>query len=213
MPGVDALIWPATIVIGAIIIGIPALFIFRQPIIRLIDRISKADKTGISFAESPQERGNDNKPTPLSFVELMNSEPLSATILEREKSIKEQLQNFDLKNDTEKIEALIRVTAMSIIETEFTNIAHTIFGSQLDLLVQLSGTSISIPFNRAELIFKQAQETYPDLHGNRSLDDWLRFLLSKNLISTSENKIDITRFGSDFLKFLIDARLAYPRHS
>jgi len=207
----DFLIWPAVVVICVVILGIAALFILRSAFMKLLNRTSKVGKDGITF-ESTQERGSDNKPVPLSFVELMNSTPLSATILEREKNIKEQLLNFNLKNDTEKIEALIRVTASARIEMEFTNIAHVIFGSQLDLLVQLSGTSISIPVSRAETIFKQAQELYPDMHSSRTLDDWLRFLLSRNLILVAEDKIDITQFGSDFLKFLIDARLAYPRN-
>ena len=57
----DALIWPGVVVICAIGLGIPAFFIFKQPITRLIDRISKADKSGVSF-ESPQERGSVTNP-------------------------------------------------------------------------------------------------------------------------------------------------------
>lgn len=115
----DALIWPGAVVICVIALGGPALFIFRQPITRLFDRISKADKTGVSF-ENPQERGGDNKPSALPFPELMKA-PISATVLAREDYLKKQLQEFNLQNDTEKISVLIRVAATSRIEAEFNN--------------------------------------------------------------------------------------------
>jgi hypothetical protein len=104
-----------------------------------------------------------------------------------------------------------RIAASSRVEMEFNNIAHIIFGSQLDLIVQLVGTPSGLPVNRAESIFKQAQEKYPDLHSSRNLDDWLKFLISNNLIAVQYDKIDITQYGSDFLKYLVDARLAYQR--
>lgn len=202
----DALIWPGVVVICVI----AAFLIFRPAWMVLIGKISKAGKDGIAF-EGSQERRNDSSPIQLSFPELMKM-PISATVLERERNIKSQLHDLNLQNDSEKIEALIRVTATTVIETEFTNIAHTIFGSQVDLLIQLAGTPQGSTLRRAEEIFKQAQELHPDIHNDRTFDIWLKYLLSNNLITIENDKIDITRVGGDFLKFLVDARLAYPRN-
>lgn len=201
----DALIWPGVVVICVI----AAFLIFRTAWMGLIGRISKAGKDGVTF-EGSQERRSDNRPMQLSFPELMKM-PISSTVLERERNIKEQLHSFNLQNDSEKIEALIRVTATARIDTEFTNIAHTIFGSQVELLVQLAGTPQGSTITRAESIFKQAQELCPEIHSDRDLDTWLKYLLSNNLITIENSKIDITQVGADFLKFLVDARLAYPR--
>lgn len=206
----DFLIWPAVVVVCIVILGIAALFILRPAFAKLVGRTSKVGKDGISF-ESSQERGSDNKPVLLSFPDLMKA-PISATVLGREDYLKDQLHSLNLQNDKEKIEVLVRIAASARIEKEFSDIAHTIFGSQLDLLVQLSGTPSGFQIERAESIFKQAQETYPDTHKNRTIEEWLKFIISNNLITIENNKIDITRYGSDFLKFLVDARLAYQRH-
>lgn len=205
----DFLIWPAVAVICIIVIGIAALLILRPALLRLFDRISKVSKDGVAL-ESSQERRSDSSPMQLSFPELMNM-PISATVLERERNIKDQLHDLNLQNDSEKIEALIRVTATARIETEFTNIAHTIFGSQVELLVLLAGTPQGATMSHAEEIFKQAQELYPEIHNDRTLEVWLKYLLSNNLITVEKDKMDISRVGGDFLKFLVDARIAYPR--
>lgn len=209
MPGLDILIWPAVVIICAIVVGIPALFIFRAPISQLMGRISKAGKDGVSF-ERPQEGRSENKPSALPFPELMKA-PISATVLAREDYLKNQLQEFNLQNDTEKISVLIRVAATSRIEAEFNNISHIIFGSQLDLLILISGTPDGITIQQANDFFKAVQETSPDIHGNRKFEEWFHYLLGSGLTTQTE-KIDITQYGKDFLKYLVDARLAYRRN-
>lgn len=211
MPGVDVLIWPAVVVICAIVVGIPALFIFRTPISQLMGRISKAGKEGVSFIESPQERGSENKPALLPFPELMK-EPISATILAREDYLKEQIHShLNLQSNEEKITVLIRIATRSRIELEFNNISNLIYGSQLTVLVRLSSTPHSIPLPNFEPIFEQAKTQFPAMYEKRSFDEWFRFLPSQNLVTQKENNIEITQYGSDFLKYLVDARLAYER--
>lgn len=195
------------IVAGAV--AVIALVIFYKPIARLLDRISGASKDGITF-ERPQEVG-EVKPPLLSFIEIMK-EPVSASVLEREKTVQSQLQAFSLKNEDEKISVLARTLATTRVALEFNNIANSIFGSQITLLVQLSGTHSGITKNQAEVIFEQAKTQFPELHGDRKLDDWLVYLRSSNLINSTENKIDITQFGTDFLKHLVDSRMAYNRY-
>lgn len=197
---------------GYIVAGVVAvigLAIFHRPISRLIDRISGASKDGITF-ERPQEIG-EIKPAPLSFVELMN-QPVSASILEREKAIQNQLQAFNLKNEEEKISAITRAFATTRIALEFNGLANTIFGSQATLLIQLSGTHNGVTRQQAEAIFEQAQATFLELHRDKKFDEWLAYLHLNNLITSVENKIDITQFGTDFLKYLVDARMAYNRY-
>jgi len=202
---VDSLIWPLVVVI----ISIAAIIILRPAFMHLVDRISKAGKNGITF-ERPQEGESPQQPV-FSFVDLMKL-PITASVLEREKAIEKNFQSFDLKDETEKVSALIRALAFSRIEAEFNNISHVIFGSQLNLLVQLSGTPHCLTLLQVESLFKLAQNNYPAIHANRTLNDWLNYLLVTNLITQSNDVIDITQYGKDFLKYLVDARLAYERH-
>jgi hypothetical protein len=191
------------------VVAVIALAMFYKPIARLIDRISGASKAGITF-ERPQE-AVEIKPALLSFVEIMK-EPISASILKREKTVQSQLQAFNLKNEEEKISVLARALATSRVELEFHKISKMIFGSQVTLLVQLSGTHNGITRQQAEAIFNQAQTTFPDLYSGKKFDEWLSYIHSSNLITSVENKIDITQYGTDFLKFLVDSRMAYNRY-
>jgi len=201
----DSLIWPSVVVI----IGIAAILILRPAFMRLIDRTSKVGKNGLTF-ERPQEGGKP-EPTPLSFDELMKL-PITASILDREKHIKTYLQTLNLKDDGEKIDVLIRSLSFSRLEVEFNNISNTIFGSQINLLIRLSGTSQGLNLPQAETIFKQAKDNFPAAHENRTLNEWLNYLLTHKLIIQTAERIDITQYGADFLKHLVDARQAYERY-
>lgn len=201
----DALIWPAV----ALILGFVALLLFRPSIDRTLDRITRAGKDGVSF-ERPQE-GGEPQPPLLPFVEFMK-QPISASALGREQLIEQQLQTFGFKNDSEKISVLTRGLAVSQVDLEFNNIAHVIFGSQVALLVQLAGTKAGITRPQAEVIFEQAQKSYPDLHGNRKFEAWFSYLGISNLVTFNEDRIDISQFGKDFLKHLVDSRMTYNRY-
>jgi hypothetical protein len=197
---------------GYIVTGVVAvigLAIFYKPIARLIDRISGASKDGISF-ERPQD-GGEAQPPLLPFVEIMK-QPMSPTALEREKFVENQLKTIGLGTDAEKIAAMVRVFAITRIELEFNNIAHTIFGSQISLLIKISGTKSGVTKQEANAIFEEAQKTYPDLHGGRNFDEWFSFPINSNLVAFNEDRIDITSYGKDFLKHLVDTRQAHQRY-
>lgn len=199
--------WPLAVVIILTV----AFLIFKSAIIRLIDRISKVEKSGFTF-ERPQEGGTGNKQeTPLLPSIELTSLPVTATVLDREKTIKTNLQSFNIKDDSKKIEILIRAVADSRIQIEFTYLAYTILGSQIFLLMHLSGTSQEIDLSQAEEIFKKAQESFPTMHANRTVNDWLKYLITTNLIIQTDNKIKITQYGTDFLKHLADAHLGFER--
>lgn len=201
----DAFIWPGVVGICAI----AAMFIFRAPLVRLIDRTRKLGKEGASF-DRPQEEAE--KPVPLpSFQDLMKH-PVSRSVLAREDYVRKQFQSFDLKSEAEKVAVLIRAAALSRVEMEFNNISQIIFGSQLGYLVQLSGTRDPLPIATAEAAFAEAKSSYPEIHKDRSFEEWLHFLASWSLVLIEGGRVGITQYGTDFLKHIVEARLAYPRN-
>jgi hypothetical protein len=202
---IEALAWPAV----SLVLGLVALFSFRGPLVRKIDRITRAGKDGVSF-ERPQDPELLNSEA-LSFEELMK-QPISATVLEREKFVTDQLSKFPLKTETERISVLKRAVATVNIDLEYTRIAHIIFGSQLNFLVQLAGTRNGLPKSRAESTYSNAAAQFPDLYRERPFEAWLAYLLTSNLLAADGDRLDITQYGSDFLKYLVDTRLAYDRH-
>ena len=202
---IEAFAWPAV----GLVLGLVVIFAFRTPIVRKIERISRAGKDGVSF-ERPQD-AEPPQSEALSFDELMK-QPISASVLEREKFTIGQLSKLPLKTDAERIGILQRALATTNIELEYTRIAHIIFGSQLNLLVQLAGTRHCLPRLQAEVTYTDAKARFPDLYSERPFETWLGYLASSNVILIDGERLDITQYGSDFLKFLIDARLAYDRY-
>jgi len=204
-----AMMWPVV----ALFSIVAALLILRPAWMRLLDRTIKAGREGVVFSSTQEQDKKDvsltTKPT-LQAADVMNR-PISASVIEQENRIKTQISS--LHDDSERIKVLSRMSADILVELDFRQIAYMVFGSQLDLLVGLAGAH-GLPYpSAAEKIFHQAQLAYPTIHGNRSVVEWLNYLTVKNLIVIQNDKMDLTQYGADFLKFLVDARLAYPRNS
>ena len=197
--------WPIT----GLILGLVAIFAFRTSPMRLIDRTTKVGREGAAF-ERPQS-GGERLSNQLSLVEVM-SHPISASTPEREQTIKQHVTSSNLKTEHEQIVVLIRALALSRVETEFTRIASQIFGSQVSFLLQLAGTAQGLPGTHAETIFHHAPQEFPALHSERPYQEWLRYLQVYNLVRLDGDHIDITQYGADFLKHLVDARLTYSRY-
>ncbi len=138
--------------------------------------------------------------------------PMSTSALEREQVIKKQLQEFNLSGEKEQISVLTRILATTRVESEFSRIAHIIYGSQLEFLVHLSGKHSGATMSVASSFFEKAKESFPDLHSPHAVDEWLKFLYDAGLITEKERVIDITQFGTDFLKYLVDSRQTYQRY-
>lgn len=195
--------WPFV----GLILGLAALVLFKTELRELIKRTSKVGKDGASF-DHPQIEVNKQQEA-LAFSELMKH-PVSASVLDRERELRIELEKQKLPPQ-QITELLIRGLAISRTAIEFNAVSNTIFGSQVDLLVQISGSSNGVTRQQAEAIFQEAQKKYPNLHGGHKLDEWLHYLQASKLITLTGEVLDITQTGKDFLKHLIDMRLAHPR--
>lgn len=200
----DIVNWPvATTILGGL-----AIFAFRPALSRLVDRLQSAGKEGIKF-DRPQ--GGAGTLASLQFVELM-SMPLSPSAVLREKAISEQLHAMQIQEPDHQAKALTRVLALTRVNLEFSTIANTIFGSQVTVLEHLSSTPQGIEVNETKEVYALAQSQSPEFHANRTADEWLEYLTTMQLAIIAEDSITITQYGRDFLKFLIDESLTFPRY-
>ncbi|MCV2420314.1 hypothetical protein [Paucibacter sp. DJ2R-2] len=202
---IEALVWPGV----SLILGLVAIGAFRGPLVRKIDRITRATKEGISF-EQPQVESKPKGDT-LSFDDLMK-QPISNAVLEREKFISGKLREIAFKTDAERIAVLMRALASVGVDSDFYKVAHVIFGSQVSFLVQLSGTQQGLPKQVAVSRYTDAKLAFPEIYATRSFEQWIGYLLNINLVRIDGDSYDITQHGSDFLKYLVDARLAHDRN-
>jgi len=201
----DFFTWPIIV----LILGLVALYMFKPAIERKISGITNASKDGVTFERS--QEGGEKQPPILSYTEIMKH-PITQSEIEKEISIEQHLQASGIKVDREIISILTRALATTRITLEFSNIAHVIYGSQINLLIQLVGAKNGIPHQRAEEIFIQAQQEFPALHGNRQLEDWLAYLRESNLVTLNNDRIVISQFGKDFLTHLVNTNAAYDRY-
>lgn len=201
----EVVAWP---VVG-LILGLAGIAAFRGPLVKKISRIDRATRDGVTFG-----RQQDLEPPNIetqSFADLMKL-PISATVLAREKLVAKQLDGLRLNTDAERIAVLERVVATVNVDFEFTRVAHTIFGTQLRFLLQLTGTRSGLTKSQATGAYAAACSQFPDFHKDRTFEDWLGYLLASGLVHSEGETLDMTQYGTDFLKFLVDARLAYDRH-
>ncbi|MCZ8076013.1 MAG: hypothetical protein O9341_17985, partial [Paucibacter sp.] len=79
-------------------------------------------------------------------------------------------------------------------------------------LVQLSGTQQGLPKQVAMSSYTDAKLAFPEIYATRSFEQWIGYLVNINLVRIDGDSYDITQHGSDFLKYLVDARLAHDRN-
>lgn len=202
----ENLIWPITIASISVI----CTLILRPALIRLLDRTTKISKDGLIAEGSEKNQEQAEVKFPLTFEEVM-SLPVSISIQNREQIIKKELHDINIQDQSKTISLLIRVISNLRVESEFKIISNIIFGSQLELLVNISGTQSGVQLPFAVSIFESAKSIYPERHAERTFDQWIGFLMSHALISIEKENIDITQYGKDFLKYLIDSKEAHRR--
>jgi hypothetical protein len=197
--------WPVTIAIAVTIVGVAALFVLRPALLRLFDRMKRVGKDGAVF-----EQDSVQTSAVLTYEDIMSG-PTSASVLDREKLIHDKYRKIKATSDEERVKAVIRAFAMNRLEMEFNDIGHLIFGSQLRLLVGLTSAVRSTPVSDAKKIYNEAVPQFPEIYKGRSFDIWLSYLKDSGLVRVNNDQIDITQYGSDFLKHLVDKRRTYDR--
>lgn len=195
--------WP----LASLIFGVFICLVFYKPIGGLLNRMTGAGKDGVKFV-SDQQPVNSGA---LTFVDLMKL-PVMKSVTEREPTIQAQFDKFHLKSEGEKVTTLIRALTSANVEAEFYRAAIYIFGSQLSLLVSLAGSSNGISLDDAKAQFSHAKALHPQLHTNRTYEEWVAFLETSYFVFYQDSRLQLSTLGADFMKFLIDKKLAYTRN-
>ena len=201
---IEHLAWPGAVVVIACF----ALVLFRDGFSRLVDRIKGAGRDGVTF--HPSQEVAKVTPHDVPRIPSVSEQAVSAVVLAREEAISVELQR--IPEDQLKIAQLRRALATAVVEGELSRLAYVIFGSQVQLLVDLAGTRGELAITHARTLYDGAVAQYPAWYASRSFEDWLGFITRSNLIAASASGVSLTPYGEEFLKFLVDARLAYTRY-
>lgn len=197
------LIWP--------IVTIIVILILKKTIINLLNRINKIGFAGVA-AEAVQQKENSERIIPeQGRKNQIKNEVLekglgvfSKHTLERASNIvddESKVKTFE--NNEDKVEILHKYSQALYLILNFERFYNSIFGSQLYIL-ERANTHAE---NRESLkrFYDSAVKTYPEFYSNYSYDQYLDFLILRDLIIfDDENNCSITWLGRDFLKFLVE---------
>lgn len=193
--------WPQAI----IIIFVISLCKFTPNIRRLLDRIKRVGREGISFSET------EAQPVPPTSMEEIkdktdqfsqNNTVTITTIALTQNALKEFINKQSL-NDNEKISLLIKELAETFFYLRCQATYNSIFGSQIQLLKKLNLYRIQgLSVSEIEKYFNDASALFPDFYAKWNSVMYLNFLHQSHLITMNRDNYCITEFGVDFLVWL-----------
>ena len=194
----DLIAWPPAI----LILGITAMFLFRQPLSRLIDRTRKIGKEGLDASPQHQEvKMPELKPPASDELQRLFD---NALLVQRESVISAELERLSFRDMTEREKFLIRLLAAAAITQQFEQTYSQIWGSQISALQFLNSLGASGGNETVLRIwYDQAAARDPQVYQNYSFDQWLNFMVSWQLILRNNQVAVITIEGREFLKYLL----------
>ena len=185
---VKAIVWPCALVGIAVV--------FADDIRKLLPRIIKAGPTGVEFEAQKQQAAQ----RVLGELRQLPGISRTPTIAAVEKRLHEELA---IINEDSRLDLLVRQLAQSQLQTRFERIFGIMFGSQLEWLKALLNAGGAVSRVEANRFFEEQVETNADLKQlNITFVDWLRYLLTSDLVAEDEAMLKLTDEGRDFLLYI-----------
>jgi hypothetical protein len=212
----DVFAWPLAAIVGVFLVAL----VFRGPISKLLGRITAfkyGDAAVETAAEAPRasiELQKEEQPAtpagPIPTVPAAHAMPPAFPMLEQfERGTREELERLALPRELERA-WLIRAWALADYRHAHEITFRTLLGSQINLLH--AAASVSPPdAQAARAIFDRAKVEYPALYEGFSYEMWLNYPVTRGLVHMDGARIRATLTGQDFLKYLVDFGLTFPK--
>jgi hypothetical protein len=192
--------WPVVVLIIAIV----ALFAYRPPVSRFLDRLKgvglKSPRWNLQASAAPQATNSTGLPRVSDEAKAI----FDPILLQEQKDIvkKEVIDKHYLEGEARE-EELITALATTVLFYGFDSTYFIIFGSQLGALQQLN----SEPMLAVEALrpwYELGAIGSPTTYENYSFEQWLNFLQLSGLIRRDNGPtVQITIRGRSFLKYLV----------
>jgi hypothetical protein len=204
--------WP----LALLLLGVVAIFAFRAPLSRLLDRTGglSVTKDGLNIAaaaaasaqteSNPVERGLEIKSEASKELDVARRPNISPLLRELEGRIRADLTKFNLDGKPkEATDLLIEHLATSQLLHGAERLYRLIFGSQLLVLKHLDLHG-SITQEQLRTVYDAARSQYPEIYDKYSFASWMAFLKINGLVLTSDDvNYSITVVGKSFLQWLV----------
>ena len=182
--------------------GVVFVLIFRRHLGALLDRITSIDRGGIKTQPVPEAQREEKKSE--AAQELLDAIQHSIVLKDIETRIGAELQARELDTQSDTARVLIRHLAATRILLEFEQVQYFIFGSQIFLLKKLNEVAgQGQPKSFVTAHFKRLREdVFPDTFQDWTLEQYLAFLLGRQLILLSGDTYHITNLGVEYLTWM-----------
>lgn len=190
------IVWPLTLIVITVFFSV----FFRNAITSAISRIKNINKSGVNLGDIPAP---EQPKAPADFQKTLDTFSRSRFKLEIEAEILKELTTKEIKNPDEQIKFLVRALSETALNLRFSKISNAIYGSQLQLLIQLNTMRNGVHVDEANKIYNAMMRA-----NKRSLDDfpfdkWLGFLVDQKLVQLNTNLLLISEMGIEFLEYLV----------
>jgi hypothetical protein len=155
-----------------LILAIIAIFVFKQPFTRFLDRARKIGKSGIETTIVAQGSGVEVKPSPASeHLKAFDN----ALLLQRENFIKAELERLQINSGPDRERILIGLLPGLAVVQGFERTYTLIWGSQI-FAFQFLNSAGSVNSDLLRPWYDQAAAREPHLYAVYTFDQWLGFL-------------------------------------
>lgn len=179
---------------------------FRHPIRGLISKLKNVEVPGIKM-ETQANQDAELSPTPNRSIEQVLPEgmvqPFSPITMEKARLLIFDEAKLNELEGEDKFNRLVHYTQLIVLQKLFDHTYNYIYGSQLNILKHLN-TTLEDTKDKMKYFYDAGAAMSPDLYDTYSYENYLQWMISRDLIELKEDKIQITYTGRDFLKYLID---------
>lgn len=199
-----------TIIIASAILVFAIFFAvyFRKEIRTLFPRIQSIGGKGVSLSNS---QSNSTSEKEITFEKQFDEHSRSPVQIEQEDLIRKELDTRGVKNETEQNKLLIRALASSVINANCERISLSIFGSQLEFLVELNATPKGFKIEEIKKWYADVViPANPNL-SNYDFEKYFNYLKDSNLVLLSEDTVKITQMGVEFMQYIVRTGKTYKR--
>jgi hypothetical protein len=192
----NTLKWPLMILI--------IIFIFRKPLVDLINRVTKVGYGNKSLEAKQQAIATEKKREEVSHIDRVVGLFRPETIDTFKDAVANETEVETLKTQEEKIERLTNYGCLLYIMRHFDIVYNNIFGSQIRILEYINSHAEQSR-ESVKFFYDNAKKNNPKFYENYSYEQYLDFIFSYNLLEDRDNILNITVLGIDFLKYLIES--------
>lgn len=196
--------WPIVVLI--------LILFFYRPIAKLINRIRGFNGGSYGFDAEPTTNQQETD-------KLLKAEELKIGTIEKslnlfseetrkmfQESILLETEIDKIKDEKEKVEAFRNYSEALYSILHFERIYSNIFGSQIKLLAYLN-SAFNETTSSVKFFYDNAAKNNPEML-KYPYEKYLEFLEIKNLVQITNDSIQITWLGRDFLKFMMQMGLS-----